>query len=81
MSDTMATIPMNPRQRDTPFVVAVNHFDSSYHYPIPEVRDALGLAPHIPVIDCDARNRESVKYALITLLQHVYDLRRSALVR
>jgi signal recognition particle receptor subunit beta len=67
--------------RDTPFVVAVNHFDGSYHYPIPEVRDALGLAPHIPVIDCDARNRESVKYALITLLQHVYDLRRSALVR
>ncbi len=67
--------------RETPFVVAVNHFDSSYHYPIPEVRDALGLGPHIPVIDCDARNRESVKYALVTLLQHVYDLRRSALVR
>ncbi len=67
--------------RDTPFVVAVNHFDGSYHYPIPEVRDALGVAAHIPVIDCDARNRESVKYALITLLQHVYDVRRSALVR
>jgi signal recognition particle receptor subunit beta len=67
--------------RDTPFVVAVNHFDSSYHYPIPEVRDALGVGAHIPVIDCDARNRESVKYALITLLQHVYDVRRSALVR
>jgi uncharacterized protein len=67
--------------RDTPFVVAVNHFDSSYHYPIPEVRDALGVGEHIPVIDCDARNRESVKYALITLLQHVYDQRRSALVR
>ncbi len=67
--------------RDTPFIVAVNHFDSSYHYPIPEVRDALGVGEHIPVIDCDARNRESVKYALITLLQHVYDQRRSALVR
>jgi uncharacterized protein len=66
--------------RDTPFVVAVNHFDSSYHYPIPEVRDALGVGLHIPVIDCDARDRESVKYALVTLLQHVYDLRRSALV-
>jgi len=66
--------------RDTPFVVAVNHFDGSYHYPIPEVRDALGLSAHIPVVDLDARNRESVKYALITLLQHVYDLRRAALV-
>jgi len=67
--------------RNTPFVVAVNHFDGSYHYPVPEVRDALGVAEHIPVIDCDARNRESVKYVLVTLLQHVYDLRRSALVR
>jgi signal recognition particle receptor subunit beta len=67
--------------RDTPFVVAVNHFDGSYRYPIPEVRDALGVAEHIPVVDCDARNRESVKNGLITLLQHVYDLRRAALVR
>jgi signal recognition particle receptor subunit beta len=67
--------------RNTPFVVAVNHFEGAYHYPIPEIRDALGVAEHIPVIDCDARQRESVKFALITLLQYVYDLRRSALVR
>ena len=67
--------------RNTPFVVGVNHFAGSYHYPIPEVREALGVAPQIPVIDCDARNRQSVKVALITLLQHVYELRRAALVR
>jgi hypothetical protein len=67
--------------RNTPFVVAVNHFAGSYHYPVPEVREALGVPPQIPVIDCDARNRESVKVALVTLLQHVYDLRRTALAR
>jgi uncharacterized protein len=67
--------------RGTPFIVAVNHFDGSYHYPIPEVRDALGVAEHIPVIDCDARHRESVKFALVTLLQYVYDQRRAALAR
>jgi signal recognition particle receptor subunit beta len=67
--------------RDTPFVVGVNHFAGSYHYPIPEVREALGVPPQIPVIDCDARNRESVKVALVTLLQHVYELRRTALAR
>jgi len=39
------------------------------------------VAPHIPVVDCDARNRESVKVALVTLLQHVYELRRAALTR
>jgi signal recognition particle receptor subunit beta len=67
--------------RNTPFVVGVNHFAGSYHYPIPEVREALGVADGIPVVDCDARNRESVKVALITLLQHVYEIRRSALTR
>jgi hypothetical protein len=67
--------------RDTPFVVAVNHFEGSYHYPIPEVREALGIADHIPVVSCDARVRESVKTALVTLLQHLYDLRSAALVR
>ena len=67
--------------RDTPFVVAVNQFEGTYHYPIPEVRDALGVGEHIPVVDCDARLRETVKTALITLLQHVYDLRRATLAR
>src|SRR5215471_10887658 len=67
--------------RDTPFIVAVNHFEGSYRYPVPDVRDALGISDHVPVVDNDARNRESVKVSLITLLQHVYDLRRAALVR
>lgn len=66
--------------RNIPLVVGVNHFAGSYRYPIPEVREALGVAPEIPVVDCDARNRESVKVALVTLLQHVYELRRAALV-
>jgi signal recognition particle receptor subunit beta len=67
--------------RNTPFVVGVNHFVDSYHYPIPEVREALGVGDGIPVVDCDARNRESVKTALITLLQHVYQIRSTALTR
>ena len=67
--------------RKTPFVVGVNHFAGSYHYPVPEVREALGVPDHIPVVDCDARDRESVKFALITLLQHVYEIRRAALAR
>ncbi len=67
--------------RNTPFVVGVNHFVGSYHYPVPEVREALGVGDHIPVVDCDARNRESVKVALVTLLQHVYEIRRAARAR
>jgi signal recognition particle receptor subunit beta len=67
--------------RSTPFVVGVNQFGDAYHYPIPEVREALGIPEHVPVVDCDARNRESVKFALITLLQHVYEIRRAAITR
>ncbi len=67
--------------RGAPFVVAVNHFAGSYHYPITEVRDALGVVDGIPVLDCDARDRQSVKIVLVALLRHVYDARRAALVR
>jgi signal recognition particle receptor subunit beta len=67
--------------RKTPFVVGVNHFGDAYHYPIPEVREALGIPDHVPVVDCDARDREMVKNALITLLQHVYEIRRAAMTR
>ena len=67
--------------RNTPFVVGVNQFGDAYHYPIPEVREALGIPEHVPVVDCDARNKESVKFALITLLQHVYEIRRAAITR
>jgi len=60
-------------RRHTPFVVGVNHFDGTYRYPLAEVRDALGISPGVPVVDCDARVRESAKVLLLTLLQHVYE--------
>jgi hypothetical protein len=33
------------------------------------VRDALGIAAHVPAVECDARAKESVKLALVTLLE------------
>jgi len=52
-----------------PFVVGVNAFDGAPRYPLDEVRDALGVGDHVPVLECDARAKESVKQALITLLE------------
>jgi signal recognition particle receptor subunit beta len=52
-----------------PFVVGVNGFDGAPRYAIDEVREALGVGEHVPVIECDARVKESVKQALITLLE------------
>jgi signal recognition particle receptor subunit beta len=55
--------------KQIPFVVGVNNFDDAPRYAIDEVRDALGIAEHVPAVECDARARESVKTALITLLE------------
>ncbi|MEU9385655.1 ATP/GTP-binding protein [Streptomyces sp. NPDC048279] len=54
----------------TPFIVACNDFGGPVHTP-EDVRHALDLDPHIPLVTCDARSRESGKQVLIKLVQHV----------
>jgi signal recognition particle receptor subunit beta len=54
----------------TPFIVACNDFGGPVHTP-EDVRHALDLDPHIPLVTCDARSRESGKQVLIQLVQHV----------
>jgi signal recognition particle receptor subunit beta len=55
--------------KSVPFVVGINGFEGAPRYAIDEVREALGVGEHVPVIECDARVKESVKQALITLLE------------
>ncbi|SFR25113.1 hypothetical protein SAMN04488564_108227 [Lentzea waywayandensis] len=56
--------------RGIPFIVAVNCFDGSQMYTVDEVRHALDLDEAIPVLLCDARDRESSKAVLVGLIQH-----------
>ena len=56
--------------RATPFLVAVNCFDGALTYQPEDVRIALDLDPETPVVLCDARQRDSVKMVLITLVRH-----------
>ena len=67
-------------QRSMPFLLAVNLFDAAPRYDLSEVREALGVGPFVPVLECDARARESVKAVLVTLIQQVlaHRLQRSA---
>ncbi|GAA2679830.1 MULTISPECIES: GTP-binding protein [Nonomuraea] len=60
-----------------PFVVGVNGWDGQFPHAENEVREALALAPHIPIVRTDARNRESVKATLISLVEHVVRVRAS----
>ncbi|MFI7318874.1 GTP-binding protein [Streptomyces venezuelae] len=57
----------------TPFIVARNDFGGSAHT-LEQLRDALDLDPGVPLVDCDARSRESSKNVLITLVEHLQSL-------
>lgn len=56
--------------RGLPFVVAVNAFDGLLRHRPDEVREALQLSQDVPVVVCDARDRDSAKQTLITLVEH-----------
>ncbi|MCO6009593.1 ATP/GTP-binding protein [Actinoallomurus purpureus] len=58
-----------------PFVVGINGFDGVYGHGIEDVRDALTIGAHVPIVTCDARNRESTKMTLITLVEHAMRMR------
>jgi len=58
-------------EHDIPFLIAVNTFDRSRRFALAEVRDALGLDPDVPMMECDARARSSVKNVLLALTEEV----------
>jgi uncharacterized protein len=58
-------------KRGLTFVVAINCFDGAQRYDPAEVRAALDLGPLIPVVLCDARQPDSAKSVLITLVEHI----------
>ncbi|WP_055568816.1 GTP-binding protein [Streptomyces atriruber] len=56
-----------------PYIVAVNHFDGSEEFEAVDVREALTVPPHIPVLIMDARQRISVIESLLSLVGHALD--------
>jgi len=53
-----------------PFVVAVNQFDGSYRHNLEDVRAALDLPDHLPLVAFDARRPPQVASVLLTLVGH-----------
>ncbi len=56
--------------RGLPFLIAVNEFDGAPRHPAAEVRKALALPEHVPVIAIDARDRRSATDALIAVSEY-----------
>ncbi|GAA0321583.1 ATP/GTP-binding protein [Streptomyces turgidiscabies] len=57
-----------------PYVVAVNHFDGSAEFDAEDVREALTVPAHIPVMIMDARRRLPVIETLLALVGHALDV-------
>ncbi|WP_433272911.1 GTP-binding protein [Actinosynnema sp. CS-041913] len=60
-------------RRGIPFIIAVNCFEGAHAYEVDEVRRALDVDEAIPLVLCDARDRESSKTVLVSLIQHTMD--------
>jgi uncharacterized protein len=58
-------------EHDIPFLVAVNLFDGARRFDLGEVREALGVGDEVPLTECDARLRSSVKEVLVALCEQV----------
>ncbi|MEV0393146.1 GTP-binding protein [Polymorphospora rubra] len=56
-----------------PFVVAVNAFDGHVAHDLEQVRWALAIGQHVPLLTFDARDRLSVRDALLVVLDRALD--------
>src|SRR5712672_3998291 len=70
VADCFASIDYFERN-GTPFVIAVNCFDDAPRFQPEDIRIALSLGPEVPVVLCDARQRDSVKQVLVSLVKYV----------
>jgi signal recognition particle receptor subunit beta len=55
--------------RQIPFVVAVNCFDGVARHHLDDVREALAVPEHVPMLYTDARARSATKQALVAVVQ------------
>ena len=60
-----------------PFIIAVNGFHGQFPYSVSDVHDALAVSPNVPIVACDARDRNSTKATLITLVEHAMTMQMS----
>src|SRR6204780_3767214 len=60
-----------------PFIVAVNGFHGNFPHAVGDVQEALSVSPHVPVVQCDARRRDSTKSTLIALVEHAMSMQLS----
>jgi len=79
LADCFAAIDFFENRR-LPYLVAINCFNKVQYHDVRDVRDALAIGPEVPMVSCDARERESTKQVLISLVEYVLTMRRQQVV-
>jgi signal recognition particle receptor subunit beta len=61
------------RVQGIPFVVAINCFDGVARHRLEEVREALAVPNHVPMVYTDARSKAATKQTLVAVVQHAME--------
>jgi uncharacterized protein len=77
LADSFAAIDFF-EDRGLPYIVGLNCFDGRLQHRVEDVREAMSIDSAIPIVSCDARNRESTKRTLIALVEHAMQYRMAA---
>jgi len=77
LADSFAAIDFF-EDRGLPYIVGLNCFDGRLAHRVEDVREAMAIDASIPIVSCDARNRESTKRTLIALVEHAMQARMAA---
>ncbi len=73
IEESFAAVNYFENDSDVPFIVAVNMFDGQLAYHLDDVREALTLAPEVPLTTCDARDPGSAAEVLLELVSYIKD--------
>jgi small GTP-binding protein len=73
LEETVSILAAFRKMARVPYVVALNRADGIDEAEEARIREALDLDPDVPVVPCDAMDRESVKAVLLALLYSVVD--------
>jgi signal recognition particle receptor subunit beta len=60
--------------RDMPYLVGINCFEGAPTYEVEEIREALAIPDSVPLVQCDARDRDSVRQLLVVVVKYALDL-------
>ncbi len=76
ISDAASMIEFFTGMSDVPFVVAANKVDPNDSQTLAAIRSTLALADDVPLLACDAKEKDSVKSVLLGLLYRILDSMR-----